>query len=77
MKPSNLKASVKAGFARYYFDGVTEWSKKGIEGLINPRGYSNSLNDPEIIAMFKEFESEGLIEVFDNDEIFLRVLKSS
>ena len=75
MKPSNLKESVKAGLARSYFDGVTKWSRKTVEGVINPAGYRNFIDDPEIITMFKEIEQEGVIKIIGNDDVYLEIKK--
>lgn len=74
MKPSNLKASVRAGLIKNYFDGVHIWSKKSIEELISPRGFKNTLGDVEIQNMLAEFESEGLIKILGGELSFLEVL---
>lgn len=76
MKPINLKNSIKAGLARDYFDGVRAWSKKSLEGIINPLGYHNTLQDTEIINMIKEIEDEGLIRIIGDDELYLEILKA-
>ncbi len=75
MKPDNLKDMVKAAFSIHRFDEITKWSRKSIDGLIRPKGFhQNSLNDPEIIQMFKELEQEGLIKLLGDDDEFLQVL---
>ena len=77
MKPSNLKAIVRAGFNRYYFDGMVKWSRKDIEGLLSPTGLHNAVLDPEIMKMLKEFETEGMIRIWGKEDLFLEVLRAS
>ena len=70
MNPSNLKDSVRAGLARHYFDGVTEWSRKDFHALINPSGYKNSIEDPEIQAMLRNLEKEGILQVLNRNDVY-------
>jgi hypothetical protein len=74
MKPSNLKASVSAGLIKSYSEGMRTWSRKSIEGLVSPSGFTNNLDDVEIQRMLAELESEGLIKIIGGESNFLELL---
>lgn len=74
MNPANLKQSVIGGLAKDLSEGATYWSRKSAEGVIRPRGHYNTLEDPEIVAMFQELDQEGYIRLVGRDDVFLEVL---
>lgn len=74
MNPPYMKEMVIAGLWKSASEGVQSWGIQSFSGCINPRGYKNEVNDPEIQQMLKEIEQEGLIKLVGTDDCYLKIL---
>ena len=70
-----IKKIVLAGFGRFFPEGMRYWTKAEFHGLINPRGYSYDISDPEIQQMLAQLVSERRICLTGSETPFLEVLR--
>lgn len=70
-----LKIALKAAFAHFYSDGLTELSEKDVNGLLKPRGdIPCGFEESGIQNLFSELQKEGIIVVNRNQKNFLTIL---
>ena len=75
MDRDSLKKMLRAGFKRFFSEGMSKWSQRDLHGAINPLGEKHEVDEPQVQEILKELEQEGLIKLKYEDEFYLEVLK--